>query len=109
MYVVIFLCSILVSSISQVILKSSANEKHENALKEYLNIKVIFAYGLFFLSTIMTVLAYKGVPLSMGGILEATGYIYVAVLSYLFLKEKISRRKLLGLACILIGIIIFNL
>lgn len=109
MYIVIFISSIFVSSVSQVLLKSSTEKKYDNAIKEFLNFKVIFAYGLFFLSTLMTVLAYRGVPMSMGPILEASGYIFVAVLSYVFLHEKISKRKLLGLVIILTGIMIFNL
>lgn len=108
-YILIFLCSVLISSISQVLLKSSANKEHGNALKEYLNPKVIIAYGMFFLATLITILAYKYVPLSMGGILESSGYIFVAVLSYIFLHEKISKRKMLGLAVILLGILVFNL
>ena len=108
-YILIFLCSVLISSISQVLLKSSANKEHGNALKEYLNPKVIIAYVMFFLETLITILAYKYVPLSMGGILESSGYIFVAVLSYIFLHEKISKRKMLGLAVILLGILVFNL
>ena len=60
----IFVASVLVSSISQVMLKKSANKVYDNALKEYLNPMVITAYGLFFLSTVITVFAYKYVPLS---------------------------------------------
>ncbi len=108
-YILIFLCSVFISSVSQVLLKSSANKEHGNALKEYLNPKVIVAYGMFFLATLITILAYKYVPLSMGGILESSGYIFVAVLSYIFLHEKISKRKMLGLAVILLGILVFNL
>lgn len=108
-YILIFLCSVLISSISQVLLKSSANKEHGNALKEYLNPKVIIAYGMFFLATLITILAYKYVPLSLGGILESSGYIFVAVLSYFFLHEKISKRKMLGLGIILLGILVFNL
>ena len=108
-YILIFLCSVFISSVSQVLLKSSANKEHGNALKEYLNPKVIVAYGMFFLATLITILAYKYVPLSMGGILESSGYIFVAVLSYIFLHEKISKRKMLGLAGILLGILVFNL
>ena len=108
-YILIFLCSVMISSISQVLLKSSAGKTYENKLQEYLNPKVIIAYGMFFLATLVTILAYKHVSLSMGGILEASGYIFVAVLSYIFLHEKISKRKMLGLALILVGIAVFNL
>lgn len=107
-YIIIFLFSVFISSVSQIILKKSANEEHKNALQEYLNVKVILAYGMFFLSSLITILAYKYVPLSMGPILESSGYIFVAVLGYIFLKEHVGKRKLLGLCCIFVGIIIFS-
>lgn len=108
-YVVVFLVSVFIASVSQIILKKSANKTYENKLQEYLNLPVITAYGLFFGSSLLTVLAYKGVPLSLGPILEATGYIWVAVLGFLFLKEKISKKKIIGMAIIVAGIIVFNL
>lgn len=45
----------------------------------------------------------------MQPILESTGYIFVAVMGYIFLKETLSRRKLAGIALILVGIIVFSL
>lgn len=108
-YVMIFVGSVFISSVSQVLLKSSSGRKYDNILQEYLNVKVIGAYGMFFLSSLITIMAYKGVPLSMGPILEASGYIFVTVLSYLFLHEKVSKRKIIGLATILIGIVVFSL
>ncbi|MBP3507360.1 MAG: EamA family transporter [Lachnospiraceae bacterium] len=108
-YVLLFLFSVFISSVSQIILKSSANDLHKSTLQDYLNGKVILAYGVFFLSSLLTVFAYRYVPLSMGPILESSGYIFVAVLGYVFLKEKIEKRKLLGLGIILIGIVIANI
>lgn len=109
MYILIFLCSVFISSISQILLKSSADRQYDNAVKEYLNPKVIIAYGMFFATTFVTILAYKYMPLSMGGILEASGYIFVSLLSYFFLHEKVGKRKLIGLLIIFIGIMVFNL
>ena len=109
LYVAVFLISVLVSSVSQIILKKSANKTYDSKIKEYMNFPVIFAYGLFFMSSLLTVFAYKYVPLSMGPILEATGYIWVSVLGYLILKEKMSGKKVLGLLIIIAGIIVFNL
>ena len=108
-YILIFLLSVFVSSLSQILLKTSADKKYDNIIKEYLNFKVIFAYGLFFISTMITVAAYKYVSLSMGAVLEASGYIFVTVLGKIFLKEKITNRKITGLAVILVGILVFNL
>lgn len=64
------------------------------------------AYGIFFLSSLLTVFAYRYVPLSMGPILEASGYLFVAVLGYFILKERIGKRKWLGLSLILAGIVV---
>lgn len=105
-YIVLFLFSVFISSVSQILLKISAIEEHKNVIKEYLNAKVICAYGIFFAASLLTVLAYRYVPLSMGPILEASGYIFVSVLGYIFLKERISRRKLIGLMFIILGIVI---
>ncbi len=105
----IFLVSVLISSISQVMLKTSANKSYKNRILEYLNPRVISAYALFFLSTVVTVIAYKYVPLSSGPILESAGYIFVAVLGYFFLHEKLSKKKLIGMGLILVGIALFSL
>ncbi len=108
-YVVIFLAAVLMSSISQILLKKSAEQECESRIKEYLNIPVIVAYGLLFCSSLVIVLAYRGVPLNMGPVLEATGYIWVSILGVIFLKEHIKGKKILGLIVIIIGIFIFNI
>ena len=108
-YVAIFLFSVFISSISQIILKKSALKTYESKIKEYLNPYVITAYSIFLISSFITMMAYKGVPLSAGPILEATGYIWVTLLGALILKEKVSPVKLCGLAVIIAGIVVFNL
>lgn len=108
-YFIIFLVSVFVSSVSQVVLKTSAKKEYQDRLHEYMNPRVIIAYGMFFLSTIAGVVAYRGVPLSLGAVLESTGYIWVTVLGFLFLKERLNKKKVLGICCILVGIIVFNL
>lgn len=108
-FVLLFLFSVLISSVSQVILKRSANQKHDTVLREYLNARVIGAYGLFFLSSLMTMLAYRGVPLSMGPVLETTGYIWVTLLGLVILREQVNGRKWIGLGMIVVGILVFSL
>ena len=68
--------------------------------------QVILANGLFFLSSLLTIIAFREVPLSVGPILEASGYIYIAVLGKVFLHESLTRKKLAGIMCILMGIAI---
>lgn len=107
--VCIYLGSILISVISQLLLKISANRRYTSHLREYLNPYVIVAYGLFFLATILTMLALRYVPLSSAPVLESLSYILVAVLGYFVLHERLSRRKMLGMAVILAGVFLFNL
>lgn len=109
MSICLLLFSVFISSVSQILLKKAANRTYENTIKEYMNPLVIGAYGMFFCSVILTMLALHYVPLSMSPILESTGHIFVSIMGYFFLKERFTRKKLLGFALILAGVIIFNL
>lgn len=109
MYIAIYLGGIIVAAVSQIMLKKSTAKKHDKLWQEYINGRVIFTYGMFFLSMLATMWAYKKVPLSMGPILSATEYIFVAFLGWLFLREKISKKKFLGLLFIVGGVIVYSL
>ena len=108
-YICVFIGSVFIASVSQILLKLSADKTYDSKIKEYLNPQVIVAYALFFLSSLVTVLAYKYVPLSLGPVLEATGYIFVGVLGIVILKEKMQKQKLIGMIIIIAGIILFNI
>lgn len=109
LYSLIYLLGVVISAIAQVLLKKSANKQRKNKIEEYLNLKTIFAYAVFFVATLLTVIAYKYVPLSMGPILGTTEYLFVALLGHFVLKEKISKRKFAGLLTILLGVLIFSI
>lgn len=108
-YSCIMVGSALISSFSQIMLKKSSQKTYESKIKEYLNPFVIIAYGLFFGCTLISMYALKVVPLSMSPILEASGYIFVAFLSYIFFKEKLSKKQLLGMVLIIMGIVVYTL
>ena len=104
----VFLGSVLISSISQIMLKKSADKTYETTLREYLNPLVIIAYAMFFCSMLITMYCYKYVDVSAGPILESAGYIFVAVLGYIFLRERFSLKKIIGMAVIIAGIALFS-
>ncbi len=108
-YIVIYMGGLLAASFSQILLKISAKKEYSNKLREYLNGYVIISYFIFFCTTLCTMYAYKGIPLSLGPILAASEYIIVALLSRLLLKEKMRPRKYIGLLVIIFGIIIYSL
>ncbi len=106
-YACILLLGVFISAISQVILKKSALKKYDSKIKEYMNPMVIIAYMMFVGTTFLSIIAYKGIPLSMGPILEATSYIYITIFGVKIFKETINRKKVIALACIVSGIIIY--
>ena len=105
-YIIIFLAASLISAFSQILLKIAAKQQYRSWIFEYLNVRVISAYVIFFLATLLTVYCYKVVPLSVGAMLEARGYVFVTVLGKLILKENISKRKLIGMALVILGVVI---
>ena len=80
--VLLLLFSVFISAVSQILLKKAAQKHYPNRLKEYLNPWVITAYSIFLLSTVLTMLALRTVPLSMQPILESTSYIYVSLMIF---------------------------
>lgn len=107
LYSCVLLLGVFISAISQVMLKKAAMKKHDSVIKEYLNPLVIFAYVLFVGTTFLSILAYKGIPLSMGPILEATSYIYVTIFGVTIFKEKMNLKKVVALGMIIVGIVVY--
>jgi drug/metabolite transporter (DMT)-like permease len=105
-FALLMLTGTFIASCSQIVLKKAADKEYPNKLAEYLNPMVIGAYIFFFGASLCSVMGYKVVPLSIGPILEASGYIWVAILGKIFLKEKISAKKAIGLVIIIAGIVI---
>ncbi len=108
-YVVILIISVFVASCSQILLKLSASEEHEVFWKEYVNLKVMLGYGMMVCSTVLTILALRGMDYKKEAIIESVGYLFVMILGRIFLKEKITRKKLIGNFLILFGILVFHM
>ena len=109
MYVIV-LFGMFACSISQILLKYSANKTHDSFVASILNWRVILAYGIFFGSLLINVSAMRhGLNLKELPVLEASSYIFVPILSLLFLHEKIGIKELCAMFFIVLGIIIFYL
>ena len=108
-YMLLLVASVVVASLSQILLKKSAQKTYSSVIREYLNPYVICGYGMMFLSMFLTIIAYSGMDFTNVQIVEATGYIMVLILSYFFFHEKITKRKVLGMALIFAGIAVYYL
>ncbi|MBQ1305390.1 MAG: EamA family transporter [Erysipelotrichales bacterium] len=106
---ILFELTIAVSALLQVPLKKAAQNPKYKGIHYYLNPIVIAVYGSFFAITIITTFLFKYVDLTLSTILYKTEYIFITVFSVLFLKEKITKRKLLGFIVILCGVLSYAL
>lgn len=108
-YILIYLSSVFVAAVSQVLLKKEAQKPHENVIREYLNPLVIIAYTFFLGTTVLGMLAYKGIPLNLGPILETTSYFYIMIFGVVIFKERLTKQKILALLLIVVGIVVYTL
>ena len=106
-YMAVYLLGVFLSSCSQIFLKKEAVKEHRSFLAEYLNPSVVISYMVFGGCTLLTLLAYRVLPVNYGAVLETAGYLFVTVLGALFLKERVTGKKLAALAVILAGIVIY--
>lgn len=108
-YILILISSVVLASFAQILLKKSAARSYSSPIREYLNPYVICGYGMMFLSMFVTILAYSGLEFTNVPVIESLGYVVVMLLSYVFFREKITKRKILGMAVILCGIFVYYL
>jgi len=109
LYSAIYLLGVIVSSFSQILLKKSANREEQSFIKQYLNVRVIVAYGMFFGATLLSIFAYKVIPLTLGAILGTLEYGLVAILGHFLLKENLRARQIFGILVIIAGIIVYSI
>ena len=108
-YMALAILSVFVASLSQTLLKWESGREHTSLVKEYLNVGVIGGYGLLALSMLMTMFAYKKLPLSMTPAFESFSYIFVTVFGVTVFHERVTKKKLLALGIIIMGILVFAL
>lgn len=109
-YYLIVIAGVFACSASQLLLKKSATEGHKSKFTVMVNWKTIIAYTIMVLTLATNIFAMRnGVLLKEMSILESLGFVFVPLLSYLVLKEKISMRTISAIAVILLGIFVFYL
>lgn len=109
-YYFIVIAGVLACSASQLLLKKSASQEHKNPIVEILNWRVIVAYGIMFVTLVANIFAMNnGVMLKDMPILEATGYVFVPLLSLLVLGDRLNKKTMLAVSLIIAGIIVFYL
>lgn len=102
--------AVALTAMSQLLLKKGADRgKYGHPVKLFLNPFTAIAYALFFIVTLLNLYAYKMLPLKCAVVVLPFTYILVGILSFIFLKEKMTRNQLIGAGIIILGVVLFNL
>lgn len=110
LFYLLVVAGVFACSAAQLLLKTSAAEKHSSPMMAFFNWRVLMAYSVMVVSLLVNIYAmHCGVQLKDMPILEATGYLFVPCLSAICLKEHISRHTVLSIVFIVMGIIVFYL
>jgi multidrug transporter EmrE-like cation transporter len=110
LYMLLFL-AILLTGISQVLMKigSSRNgEGRSRVFAMYLNIPTLTAYSLFLVTTIISVMVMREIPLKVFYAFASLNFLVVTGLSYWLLQERVDRDMIIALALIVAGVLVFN-
>ena len=105
----LLLAGVACAYFSQVLLKKGAMRTWPSFLRQYLNPWVAGGYFLLLCSTTLNIAGLRGLSFMNGPVMESFGYVFVLLLSRLFFGERITKRKLAGVGCILAGILIYYL
>ena len=107
-YYLIVILVVFASACSQMLLKKGASIQYKSFIRQYLNPWVISGYGIMGFAVIINVFCMsKGVEVKELSIIESLSYLFVPCLSWFFFSEKITKRKALAIALILVGVVIF--
>ena len=95
---------------SQVLLKQSAGKTYKSVIYEYLNWRVIVAYGISFSVCCCSIpTAFTVVDMKYGAVIDTFSYVFVMVKSWLILKNISRKGQLIGNLIIITGIFVYTL
>jgi drug/metabolite transporter (DMT)-like permease len=101
--------STLMGGFGALFMKKGSAKLKINIIALIKNWQLILGCLLYVAAAALSLLAYKTEKLSVVYPLVGLSYVWVALFSMIFLKEKISRFKWIGITFILIGVLMIGL
>lgn len=98
----------LFNAMGQILIKKGAiyaNSGQTIGYIKYLNMYLVSGFLFYGISALIYIKILQKVEVSLAYPISSLGYIFVLALSYLFLKETIDTRKIIGVLFVMIGII----
>jgi len=109
MYYLLTLMITIFTSIAHLLLKKGTVMSTEKHVKMYMHPYSLFSYAIFAIVAFLSIVALRGLDLKEFFALNSLTYIFIPVLSFIFLKELVTKNKLIGIILISIGVITFYL
>jgi multidrug transporter EmrE-like cation transporter len=107
MHIILLFLSIGIAIVAQMLFKgfSSVPRPENQALYLYfLDTKLIFGMGLYFVSALLYIVSLQKINLSVAYPTVAISYVFILGLSHVFFGESLTVYKILGCGFILVGI-----
>jgi len=108
MYYIIAVAAPALSSVAHIMFKTFAIATHRPGWRGFVDKRLITGTFLFSLSSIISIISMTVVDFSAFFSFTALSYPFISILSRIVLKETIDKRKIIGNAVIVIGIILYN-
>ncbi len=89
--------------------KKAADKLHRSPKTIIKNRDLWIGLTIYVSSTILYVIGIKGGELSVIFPLVSTGYIWVSILSVVYMGEKMNRTKWAGIAAIIVGVVLIGI
>ena len=108
-FMLIMFAGTFFTAISLILLKQSADKTYTHPLLEYLNWRVILSYMIFAAVLLLNTYAFTKVEMKYGAVIDTCSYFFVMILSWIILKEKITKKRIIGNLLIMSGVFIYTL
>ena len=103
-YILALVCSIILGTAGQILLKLGAKMRYENNLFMFLSPYTLVGLTSYFFAAIFFIFALKKIPISVAYSSSAIIYVMVVILSHFIFKESITINKFIGMTLICLGI-----
>lgn len=103
----LILCMTLMGAVASVFFKKASGS--ESFAKMLLNINLYVGGFIYVVAAVLNIIVLRSMEYSKVMPLTSITYIWTMVISYILLKEKVTKEKIVGVICIVAGAILISI
>ena len=108
-HILLVIFATIIGSFGSLFFKLSSSKISFNLRKLMKNYYLFIGFFLYGISSVIFLIALKGKNVSVLYPFVSFSYVWVTILSFIFLKEKMNKWKYLGIFFIMVGVIFIGL